>query len=80
MSDMFWVALKLSVPKIGFNIIISLNVKNVDAFKFDGVAESDYTEITWILHAFVLFSKILSNPLFLSFEYNLIGIPQVSFR
>jgi len=43
MSGMFWIALELSIPKIGFNIMISLTVKKVDAFKFDGVAESDNT-------------------------------------
>ena len=43
MSGMFWIALERSIPKIGFNIMLSLTVKNVDAFKFDGVAESDNT-------------------------------------
>jgi len=43
MSGMFWIALELSIPKIGFNIMFSLTVKKVDAFKFDGVAESDNT-------------------------------------
>jgi len=43
MSGMFWIALELSIPKIGFNIMISLLVKKLDAFKFDGVAESDNT-------------------------------------
>jgi len=37
------VALELSIPKIGFNIVLSLTVKKLDAFKFDGVAESDNT-------------------------------------
>jgi len=41
MSGMFWIALELSIPKIGFNIMLSLTVKKLDAFKFDGVAESD---------------------------------------
>jgi len=40
---MFWIALELSIPKIGLNIMISLTVKKLDAFKFDGVAESDNT-------------------------------------
>jgi len=40
---MFWIALELSIPKIGLNITLSLTVKNLDAFKFDGVAESDNT-------------------------------------
>jgi len=43
MSGMFWIALKLSMPKIGFNIMLSLTVKKLNAFKFDGVAESDNT-------------------------------------
>jgi len=46
MSGMFWIALELSIPKIGFNIMISWTVKKVDAFKFDGVAVSDNT--AWI--------------------------------
>jgi len=33
----------LSIPKIGLNITLSLTVKKLDAFKFDGVAESDNT-------------------------------------
>jgi len=40
---MFWIALELSIPKIGFNVMLSLTVKKLDAFKFDGVAESDNT-------------------------------------
>jgi len=40
---MFWIALELSIPKIGFNIMLYLTVKKLDAFKFDGVAESDNT-------------------------------------
>ena len=43
MSGMLWIALELSIPKIGFNIMLSLMVKKLDAFKFDGVAESDNT-------------------------------------
>jgi len=43
MSGMFWIALELSIPKIGFNIRLSLPVKKLDAFKVDGVAESDNT-------------------------------------
>jgi len=43
MSGMLWIALKLSIPKIGFNIMLFLTVKKVDVFKFDGVAESDNT-------------------------------------
>jgi len=41
MSGMFWIALELSIPKIGFNIMLSLTVKELDAVKFDGVAESE---------------------------------------
>jgi len=44
MSGMFRIALELSIPKIGFNILISLTVKKLDAFKFDEVAESDNTD------------------------------------
>jgi len=40
---MFWIALELSIPKIGLNITLSLTVKKLDAFKFDRVAESDNT-------------------------------------
>jgi len=43
MSGMFWIALKLSIPKIGLNAMLSPTVKKLDAFKFDGVAESDNT-------------------------------------
>jgi len=43
MSGMFWIALKLSIPKTGLNNRLSLTVKKLDAFKFDGVAESDNT-------------------------------------
>jgi len=28
MSDLFWIALELSIPKIGFNIKLTLAVKN----------------------------------------------------
>jgi len=44
MSGMFWIALELDIPKIGFNIMLSLTVKTLDAFKFDGIAESDNTD------------------------------------
>jgi len=43
MSGMFWIALELSIPKIGLNVMLSLTVKKLDAFKFDGVAKSDNT-------------------------------------
>jgi len=38
MSDIA-LALEVSIPKIGFNIMLSLTIKKKDAFKFDGVAE-----------------------------------------
>jgi len=38
---MFWIALKLSIQKIGLNVMLSLTVNKLDAFKFDGVTESD---------------------------------------
>jgi len=44
MSGMFWIALNLSIPKLGLNIMLSLTVEKLDAFKFDGVAESDNTD------------------------------------
>jgi len=40
---MIWIALELSIPKIGLNIVLSLTVKKLDMFKFGGVAESDIT-------------------------------------
>jgi len=43
MSGMFWIALEVSIPKKGLNIMLPLTVKRLDAFKFDGVAESDNT-------------------------------------
>jgi len=45
MSDMFWIALELSISKIVLNLVLSLTVKKLDAFKFDGVAESDNTAV-----------------------------------
>jgi len=38
---MFWIALELSIPNIGLNIMLSLTVKEIDAVEFDGVAEPD---------------------------------------
>jgi len=38
---MFWIALELSIPKTGLNIKLSLTVKKLDAFKLDGVAQTD---------------------------------------
>jgi len=43
MSGMFWIAREVSIPKIGFNIMLSVTVKKVDGFKFDRVVESDNT-------------------------------------
>jgi len=43
MSGMFWITLELSIPKIGLNIMLFSTVKKLDAFKFDGVAESGNT-------------------------------------
>jgi len=43
MSGTFWIALELSIPKIRLNITLPLMVKKLDAFKFEGVAESDNT-------------------------------------
>ena len=43
MSGMIWNALELSTPKIGLNVMLSLTIKKLDAFKFDGVAESGNT-------------------------------------
>jgi len=48
MSGMFWIALELSIPKIGLNVMLSLTVKKLDAFKFHGVAESDNTGSTCV--------------------------------
>ena len=43
MSGRFWIALELSIPKIGFNIMSALTVKKLGVFKFYGVVESDNT-------------------------------------
>jgi len=45
MSGMVWIALELSIPKIGLKIMLSSTLKKLDAFKFDRVAESDNTEL-----------------------------------
>jgi len=50
MSGMFWIALELSIPKIGLQIVLSSTGKKLDAFKFDGVAESDNTVTAPLLH------------------------------
>jgi len=44
MSGMFWIALELSIPKRGLNIMLSSTVKKLDAFKYDGVAEFGNTD------------------------------------
>jgi len=54
MSGMFWIALELSISKIGFNIMFSLTVKKLDAFKFDEVAESDNTGLALYISDFLL--------------------------
>jgi len=46
---MFWIAVELSIPKIVLNIMLSLTVKKLHAFKFDGVAESDNTVATPVI-------------------------------
>jgi len=51
MSGMFWIALELSIPKNLFNIMLSLTVKKVEAFKF---AESDDTVELFLKTRFVL--------------------------
>jgi len=49
MSEMFWIAIELSIPKKGLNIMLSLTVRKLDAFKFDGVAESDnYVKVAYL--------------------------------
>jgi len=40
MFDMFWIALELGNPKMGLNVILSLLVKKLSAFKNDKVAKS----------------------------------------
>jgi len=58
MSGMFWIALELSIPKKGFNVMLSLTVKKLHAFKFDWVAESDNTAFhhdpPWLKNKFKL--------------------------
>jgi len=44
MSGMFWIALELSIPKVGLNML-PLTVEKLDAFKFDVVAGSDNTGV-----------------------------------
>ena len=40
MSGMFWIALKLSIPKMGLIIKLSLLVKELASFKCNGVVKS----------------------------------------
>jgi len=67
MSGMFWIALELSIPKIGLNIMLSLTVKELNAFKFDGVAESDNTvsdliySYLWNSDLFQITDRTLNN-------------------
>jgi len=60
MLGMFWIALEPSIPKKkGFNIMLSLTVKKVDVFKFDGVAGSDNTGLD--LNDVVLFLRFTGD-------------------
>jgi len=59
MSGMFWIALELSIPKIGFNIMLSLTPKKEDVFKFDGVAESDNTVLAYVVNCASLMHFLL---------------------
>jgi len=43
MFGMFWIALELGDPKMGLNVILSLLVKKLSAFKNDEVAKSGNT-------------------------------------
>jgi len=43
MFGMFWIALELGNPKMGLNVILSLLVKKLSAFKNDEVAKSGNT-------------------------------------
>jgi len=60
---MFWIALELSIPQIGFNVMLSLTVKKLDAFKFDGVAESDNTGSLCGLPGVLVEVMILVSPM-----------------
>ena len=63
MSGMFWIALELSIPKIGLNVMLSLTVKKLDAFKFGGVAESDNTGRSLNLQQWETILKVGKRPL-----------------
>jgi len=43
MSGMFWIALELGSAKMGLNVILSLLVKKLSAFKNDEVAKTGNT-------------------------------------
>jgi len=57
MLGMFWIALELSIPKITLNNLLSLTVKKLDAFKFDGVAESDNAAGRLLQHSSVTLNE-----------------------
>jgi len=53
---MFWIALELSIPKMRLNIMLSLTDKQLEAFKFDRVAESDNNGWGWTKDGLGIFS------------------------
>ena len=46
MSGMLWIALELSIPKIGFNIMLSLMVIELIAIKIYEIAECGNTDFS----------------------------------
>jgi len=87
MSGMFWIALELSIPKIGFNIMLSLPVKKLDAFKFDGVVESDNTglrpcapNVTCTAQAFYGFFRGALTPVILRWRPRLKNLFRICVR
>jgi len=64
MSGMLWIALELSVPKIGFDVMLSLTVKTLDAFKFDGVAESDNAGDSFSFQPFFVYTVFSFQSMF----------------
>jgi len=78
MSGMFRIALELSIPKIGLNILLSLPVQKLDAFKLDGVAESDNTASTAFINESWVFPSDSGLRLFHS-NFNLGFFPAQSF-
>jgi len=62
MSGMCWIALELSISKIGFNIRLSLTVKKVDVSKFDGAAKSDNTALAFQRLPFSTYSVVPFTP------------------